>query len=152
MREIVKYLLGIVIILTIIYTLYISYNVFNFINSEESTLSMDDYVERVELLESERQQLEETFNQSSFKESSNNININYDGTPITWVLIIPVAEIPGSIDEVENELLKNGFISLRKNNNLYIGPYIDRSQLELVSEFFKEAYNFETDNIQKWEI
>ena len=113
---------------------------------------MDDYVERVELLESERQQLEETFNQSSFKESSNNININYDGTPITWVLIIPVAEIPGSIDEVENELLKNGFISLRKNNNLYIGPYIDRSQLELVSEFFKETYNFETDNIQKWEI
>ena len=152
MREIVKYLLGIVIILTIIYTLYISYNVFNFINSEESTLSMDDYVERVELLESERQQLEETFNQSSFKESSNNININYDGTPITWVLIIPVAEMPGSIDEVENELLKNGFISLRKNNNLYVGPYIDRSQLELVSEFFKETYNFETDNIQKWEI
>ena len=118
MREIVKYLLGIVIILTIIYTLYISYNVFNFINSEESTLSMDDYVERVELLESERQQLEETFNQSSFKESSNNININYDGTPITWVLIIPVAEIPGSIDEVENELLKNGFISLIKNTRL----------------------------------
>ena len=53
---------------------------------------------------------------------------------------------------MENELLKNGFISLIKNNNLYIGPYIDRSQLELVSEFFKETYNFETDNIQKWEI
>ena len=62
MREIIKYLLGIVIILTIIYTLFISYNVFNFINSEESNASIDDYVNNIEFLESERQQLEEIFN------------------------------------------------------------------------------------------
>tara|TARA_Y100001980_G_C14488146_1_gene265581 strand:+ start:241 stop:699 length:459 start_codon:yes stop_codon:yes gene_type:complete len=152
MREIIKYLLGIVIILTIIYTLFISYNVFNFINSEESNASIDDYVNNIEFLESERQQLEEIFNQSSFKESSNNININYDGTPISWVIEISLEEIPAPPDVLEKELLKNGFIFFMKDENLFIGPYIDKSQLDFVIEFFKETYNFETNDIQKWEI
>ena len=42
MRELIKYLLGIVIILTIIYTIFISYNVFVFINSDESKITIED--------------------------------------------------------------------------------------------------------------
>ena len=45
MRELIKYLLGIVIILTIIYTIFISYNVFVFINSDESKITIEDYSE-----------------------------------------------------------------------------------------------------------
>ena len=45
MRKLIKYLLGIVIILTIIYTIFISYNVFVFINSDESKITIEDYSE-----------------------------------------------------------------------------------------------------------
>ena len=85
MRELVKYLLGIIIILTIIYTIFISYNVFVFINSDESKITIEDYSESVNLVSEDREALEELFNSENLKNSSNNININYDGTPITWV-------------------------------------------------------------------
>ena len=88
MRELVKYLLGIVIILTIIYTIFISYNVFVFISSDDSNLKIESYSKDIELVAEERALLEEMFNDSNLQESSNDININYDGTPISWVLKI----------------------------------------------------------------
>ena len=75
MRELVKYLLGIVIILTIIYTIFISYNVFVFINSDDSNIKIEDYSSDVELVAAERDSLEELFNDSNLQESSNEINI-----------------------------------------------------------------------------
>lgn len=54
MRELVKYLLGIVIILTIIYTIFISYNVFVFINSDDSNLKIESYSKDIELVAGER--------------------------------------------------------------------------------------------------
>ena len=76
MRELVKYLLGIIIILTIIYTIFISYNVFVFINSDESKITIEDYSESVNLVSEDREALEELFNSENLKNSSNNININ----------------------------------------------------------------------------
>ena len=58
MRELVKYLLGIIIILTIIYTIFISYNVFVFINSDESKITIEDYSESVNLVSEDREALE----------------------------------------------------------------------------------------------
>ena len=77
MRELVKYLLGIVIILTIIYTIFISYNVFVFINSDDSNLKIESYSKDVQLIAEERASLEEWFNDANLQESSNDININY---------------------------------------------------------------------------
>ena len=77
MRELVKYLLGIIIILTIIYTIFISYNVFVFINSDESKITIEDYSKSMNLVSEEREALEELFNSENLKNSSNNININY---------------------------------------------------------------------------
>ena len=88
MREFVKYLLGIVIILTIIYTVFISYNVLVFINSDESKITIEDYSENMNLDIQKREALEELFNAENLKNSSNYINLNYDGTPISWVLKI----------------------------------------------------------------
>ena len=93
MKESVKYLLGIVIILTIIYTIFISYNVFVFINSDKSKITIEDYSESIKLEINEREALEESFNSENLKNSSNYINLNYDGTPISWVLRIEIAPV-----------------------------------------------------------
>ena len=152
MRELVKYLLGIIIILTIIYTIFISYNVFVFINSDESKITIEDYSESVNLVSEDREALEELFNSENLKNSSNNININYDGTPITWVLKIEKALLETSYDVLEDELLRNSFISLEDGDFILIGPYIDRSQLLLAQDYLNERYGKALGVIEKWQI
>ena len=152
MRELVKYLLGIIIILTIIYTIFISYNVFVFINSDESKITIEDYSESVNLVSEEREALEELFNSENLKKSSNNININYDGTPITWVLKVEKALLETSYDVLEDELLRNSFISLEDGDFILIGPYIDRSQLLLAQDYLNEKYGKALGVIEKWQI
>jgi hypothetical protein len=152
MRELVKYLLGIIIILTIIYTIFISYNVFVFINSDESKITIEDYSESVNLVSEDREALEELFNSENLKNSSNNININYDGTPIAWVLKVEKALLETSYDVLEDELLRNSFISLEDGDFILIGPYIDRSQLLLAQDYLNERYGKELGVIEKWQI
>ena len=152
MRELVKYLLGIIIILTIIYTIFISYNVFVFINSDESKITIEDYSESVNLVSEDREALEELFNSENLKNSSNNININYDGTPITWVLKVEKALLETSYDVLEDELLRNSFISLEYGDFILIGPYIDRSQLLLAQDYLNERYGKALGVIEKWQI
>ena len=152
MRELVKYLLGIIIILTIIYTIFISYNVFVFINSDESKITIEDYSESVNLVSEDREALEELFNSENLKNSSNNININYDGTPITWVLKVEKALLETSYDVLEDELLRNSFISLEDGDFILIGPYIDRAQLLLAQDYLNERYGKALGVIEKWQI
>ena len=152
MKELVKYFLGIVIILTVIYTIFISYNVFVFINSDESKITIEDYSENLNLESENRKKLEELFNSENLKNSSNYININFDGTPISWVLEVEKSHIEISYDEFENELLRNGFISFEDGDLILIGPYIDRSQLLLAQDFLYEKYGKDLGNIEKWQI
>ena len=152
MRELVKYLLGIIIILTIIYTIFISYNVFVFINSDESKITIEDYSKSMNLVSEEREALEELFNSENLKNSSNNININYDGTPITWVLKVEKALLNTPYDVLEDELLRNSFISLEDGDFILIGPYIDRSQLLLAQDYLNEKYGKDLGVIEKWQI
>jgi len=152
MRELVKYLLGIVIILTIIYTIFISYNVFVFINSDDSDLKIESYSKDVELLAAERASLEELFNDANLQESSNDININYDGTPISWVLKLEKDLIDIPVEEFKNELLKNSFISINNDEYILIGPYIDKSQLELAKQYLQERFDQELGTIERWKI
>ena len=152
MKELVKYILGIIIILTVIYTIFISYNVFVFINSDESKITIEDYSENSNLESENRKKLEELFNSENLKNSSNYININFDGTPITWVLEIEKSHIEISYDEFEIELLRNGFISFEDGDLILIGPYIDRSQLLLAQDFLYEKYGKDLGNIEKWQI
>lgn len=152
MKELVKYILGIIIILTVIYTIFISYNVFVFINSDESKITIEDYSENSNLESENRKKLEELFNSENLKNSSNYININFDGTPITWVLEVEKSHIEISYDEFENELLRNGFISFEDGDLILIGPYIDRSQLLLAQDYLYEKYGKDLGIIEKWQI
>ena len=152
MRELVKYLLGIVIILTIIYTIFISYNVFVFINSDDSNIKIEDYSSDVELVAAERDSLEELFNDSNLQESSNEININYDGTPISWVLKIEKQQIELSPEQFKEDLLQNSFISIIREESILIGPYIDKTQLELAKQYLNERFGEELGVIERWKI
>ena len=152
MRELVKYLLGIVIILTRIYTIFISYNVFVFINSDDSNIKIEDYSSDVELVAAERDSLEELFNDSNLQESSNEININYDGTPISWVLKIEKQKIELSPEQFKEELLQNSFISIIREESILIGPYIDKTQLELAKQYLNERFGEELGVIERWKI
>lgn len=152
MRELIKYLLGIVIILTIIYTIFISYNVFVFINSDESKITIEDYSESMIIDSQKREALEELFNSENLKNSSNYINLNYDGTPVSWVLKIEKALLGISYNELEDELLRNSFISFDDGDFILIGPYIDRSQLLLAQDYLNDKFGKDLGAIEKWQI
>jgi|TARA_Y100000991_G_scaffold57234_1_gene41931 hypothetical protein len=152
MRELIKYLLGIVIILTIIYTIFISYNVFVFINSDESKITIEDYSESMIIDSQKREALEELFNSENLKNSSNYINLNYDGTPVSWVLRVEKALLGISYDELEDELLRNSFISFDDGDFILIGPYIDRSQLLLAQDYLNDKFGKDLGAIEKWQI
>jgi hypothetical protein len=151
MKELVKYFLGIVIIATIIYTLYISYNVFKFVSSEDSTASIADYELKISLIDEEINELESMFNEEQLRDNSNSIVMNYDGTPISWVVKLDKTD-SYSLDEIENLLLENGFISFKKSNSLFIGPYIDKLQLEEAKTFLNDSLSLSTSEIKKWKI
>jgi len=152
MRELIKYLLGIVIILTIIYTIFISYNVFVFINSDESKITIEDYSESMIIESQKREALEELFNSENLKNSSNYINLNYDGTPVSWVLRVEKALLGISYDELEDDLLRNSFISFDDGDFILIGPYIDRSQLLLAQDYLNDKFGKDLGVIEKWQI
>jgi hypothetical protein len=151
MKELVKYFLGIVIIATIIYTLYISYNVFKFVSSEDSTASIADYELKISLIDEEINELESKFNEEKLRDNSNSIVMNYDGTPISWVIKLDKTD-SYSFDEIENLLLENGFISFKKSNSLFIGPYIDKLQLEEAKTFLNDSLFLSTSEIKQWKI
>ena len=151
MKELVKYFLGIVIIATIIYTLYISYNVFKFVSSEDSTASIADYELKISLIDEEINELESKFNEEQLRDNSNSIVMNYDGTPISWVVKLDKTD-SYSLDEIENLLLENGFISFKKSNSLFIGPYIDKLQLEEAKTFLNDSLFLSTSEIKQWKI
>lgn len=151
MKELIKYFLGIVIIATIIYTLYISYNVFKFVSSEDSTASIADYELKISLIDEEINELESMFNEEQLRDNSNSIVMNYDGTPISWVVKLDKTD-SYSLDEIENLLLENGFISFKKSNSLFIGPYIDKLQLEEAKTFLNDSLSLSTSEIKKWKI
>jgi len=151
MKELVKYFLGIVIIVTIIYTSYISYNVFKFVSSEESTANIADYELKISLIDEELIKLENKFNEQQFRDNPNSIVMNYDGTPVAWVVRLELEENL-IFEEIKNSLLESGFISFQKENALYIGPYIDKLQLEEAKKYILDNFSVETNEIQQWKI
>ena len=88
----------------------------------------------------------------NLKNSSNYINLNYDGTPVSWVLRVEKALLGISYDELEDELLRNSFISFDDGDFILIGPYIDRSQLLLAQDYLNDKFGKDLGAIEKWQI
>ena len=99
-----------------------------------------------------REAVEELVNSENLKNSSNYINLNYDGTPVSWVLRVEKALLGISYDELEDELLRNSFISFDDGDFILIGPYIDRSQLLLAQDYLNDKFGKDLGAIEKWQI
>ena len=56
------------------------------------------------------------------------------------------------VEEFKNELLKNSFISIMNDEYILIGPYIDKSQLELAKQYLQERFGQELGTIERWKI
>ena len=78
--------------------------------------------------------------------------MNYDGTPISWVLKIEKKLLETSYDTLEDELLRNSFTSFDDGDFILIGPYIDRSKLLLAQDYFNDKYGKDLGVIEKWQI
>ena len=151
MKQFIKYFLGSVIVATIIYTVFIGYNVLKFVSSEESTVKITDYEIKFSIADEELIELEKKFNAKQLKDNANNIVMNYDGTPTAWVIKVELQESL-NFDEIENGLLENGFISFQKDSALFIGPYIDKLQLEEAKKYMFDSFSIKTNELELWKI
>ena len=90
------------------------------------------------------------FSKTSIKDASKNVGINFDGTPIVWIIELEQSQIEISLENIENELFDQGFMTFLNQDRLIIGPYIDKSNLELVNSFLNDNYNLLEQDIIEW--
>ena len=135
MRDLFKNLLGLLIFLTIIYTLYLIYSVTDFLNSEESRIKVSDYEQEIFQKERDLDSLRNEFNKNDIKSSLEDIKLNFDGTPVSWVIKINIKDIAISEETFREQLFNEGFQTLINNEFVIVGPYVDKSRLEIVLEY-----------------
>lgn len=150
MREIFKNILGILILATLAYVVFVSFNVYQFTKTDESKITSEGYSQQINLLKEGLENAENNFSKTSIKDSSKNVGINFDGTPIVWVIELEQSQVEISLENIENELFDQGFMTFLNQDRLIIGPYIDKSSLELVNSFLNDNYNLLEQDIIEW--
>ena len=150
MRNLFKNLLGLLIFLTIIYTLYLIYSVTDFLNSEENRIKVSDFEQEIFQKEKDLESLRNEFNKNDIKSSLENIKLNFDGTPISWVIKINIKDIAESEQTFRELLFNEGFQTLIDNEFVIIGPYVDKSRLEVVLEYLNSNTALNNLIIEKW--
>ena len=152
MRDLFKNLLGLLIFLTIIYTLYLIYSVTDFLNSEESRIKVSDYEQEIFQKERDLDSLRNEFNKNDIKSSLEDIKLNFDGTPVSWVIKINIKDLAISEETFREELFNEGFQTLINNEFVIVGPYVDKSRLEIVLEYLNSNTALDNLIIEEWQI
>ena len=150
MRDLFKNLLGLLIFLTIIYTLYLIYSVTDFLNTEESRIKVSDYEQEIFQKERDLDSLRNEFNKNDIKSSLEDIKLNFDGTPVSWVIKINIKDIAISEETFREELFNEGFQTLINNEFVIVGPYVDKSRLEIVLEYLNSNTALDNLIIEEW--
>ena len=150
MRDLFKNLLGLLIFLTIIYTLYLIYSVTDFLNSEESRIKVSDYEQEIFQKERDLDSLRNEFNKNDIKSSLEDIKLNFDGTPVSWVIKINIKDIVISEETFREQLFNEGFQTLINNEFVIVGPYVDKSRLEIVLEYLNSNTALDNLIIEEW--
>ena len=150
MRDLFKNLLGLIIFLTIIYTLYLIYSVTDFLNSEESRIKVSDYEQEIFQKERDLDSLRNEFNKNDIKSSLEDIKLNFDGTPVSWVIKINIKDIAISEETFREQLFNEGFQTLINNEFVIVGPYVDKSRLEIVLEYLNSNTALDNLIIEEW--
>ncbi|MEC7809020.1 MAG: hypothetical protein VX391_00940 [Pseudomonadota bacterium] len=152
MRDLFKNLLGLLIFITIIYTLYLIYSVTDFLNSEESRIKVSDYEQEIFQKERDLDSLRNEFNKNDIKSSLEDIKLNFDGTPVSWVIKINIKDIAISEETFREQLFNEGFQTLINNEFVIVGPYVDKSRLEIVLEYLNSNTALDNLIIEEWQI
>ena len=150
MRDLFKNLLGLLIFLTIIYTLYLIYSVTDFLNTEESRIKVSDYEQEIYQKETDLDSLRNEFNKNDIKSSLEDIKLNFDGTPVSWVIKINIKDIAISEETFREQLFNEGFQTLINNEFVIVGPYVDKSRLEIVLEYLNSNTALDNLIIEEW--
>ena len=150
MRDLFKNLLGLLIFLTIIYTLYLIYSVTDFLNSEDSRIKVSDYEQEIFQKERDLDSLRNEFNKNDIKSSLEDIKLNFDGTPVSWVIKINIKDIAISEETFREQLFNEGFQTLINNEFVIVGPYVDKSRLEIVLEYLNSNTALDNLVIEEW--
>ena len=150
MRDLFKNLLGLLIFLTIIYTLYLIYSVTDFLNSEDSRIKVSDYEQEIFQKERDLDSLRNEFNKNDIKSSLEDIKLNFDGTPVSWVIKINIKDIAISEETFREQLFNEGFQTLINNEFVIVGPYVDKSRLEIVLEYLNSNTTLDNLIIEEW--
>jgi len=150
LRDLFKNLLGLLIFLTIIYTLYLIYSVTDFLNSEESRIKVSDYEQEIFQKERDLDSLRNEFNKNDIKSSLEDIKLNFDGTPVSWVIKINIKDIAISEETFREQLFNQGFQTLINNEFVIVGPYVDKSRLEIVLEYLSSNTALDNLIIEEW--
>ena len=150
MRDLFKNLLGLLIFLTIIYTLYLIYSVTDFLNSEESRIKVSDYEQEIFQKERDLDSLRNEFNKNDIKSSLEDIKLYFDGTPVSWVIKINIKDLAISEETFREELFNEGFQTLINNEFVIVGPYVDKSRLEIVLEYLNSNTALDNLIIEEW--
>ena len=150
MRDLFKNLLGLLIFLTIIYTLYLIYSVTDFLNSEESRIKVTDYEQEIFQKERDLDSLRNEFNKNDIKSSLDDIKLNFDGTPVSWVIKIKIQDLAISEETFREQLFNEGFQTLINNEFVIVGPYVDKSRLEIVLEYLNSNTALDNLIIEEW--
>jgi len=150
LRDLFKNLLGLLIFLTIIYTLYLIYSVTDFLNSDESRIKVSDYEQEIFQKERDLDSLRNEFNKNDIKSSLEDIKLNFDGTPVSWVIKINIKDIAISEETFREQLFNEGFQTLINNEFVIVGPYVDKSRLEIVLEYLNSNTALDNLIIEEW--
>ena len=150
MRNLFKNLLGLLIFLTIIYTIYLIYSVTDFLNSEESRIKVSDFEQEIFQKERDLDSLRNEFNKNDIKSSLEDIKLNFDGTPISWVIKINIKDITVGEETFRELLFNEGVQTLIDNEFVIVGPYVDKSRLEIVLEYLNSNTALNNLIIEKW--
>ena len=150
MRDLFKNLLGLLIFLTIIYTFYLIYSVTDFLNSEESRIKVIGYEQEIFKKEKDLDTLRNEFNKNDIKSSLEDIKLNFDGTPVSWVIKINIKDIVISEETFREQLFNEGFQTLINSEFVIVGPYVDKSRLEIVLEYLNSNTALDNLIIEEW--
>ena len=136
--------------MTIIYIVFLGFNIFKFLNSSDDLISVRDYKNTIEEYKENVNDVYSELEDVKIVSEDSSIRLNFDGTPVSWVLILKQDKESRELEAIREELLQNGFNSFIFNEMLHVGPYLNKTKFGKVRELLKEELGITSVNIERW--
>ena len=150
MKVFIKNFLGVLILLTIIYIVFLGFNIFKFLNSSDDLISVTDYKNTIDEYKDNVNDIYSELEDIKIVSENSSISLNFDGTPVSWVLILKQDKETKELESIREELLQNGFNSFILNEMLHVGPYLNKAKFGKVRQLLKEELGIISVSIEQW--